>query len=56
MIGLDDGHPGSEEKEWEDETEGGEKGGKERTREMDEKQRRMRKGEGTMKIKTSAKG
>ena len=53
MIGLDG--PGSGEKEWEDETEDGERG-KERMREMDEKQRRMRKGDGIVKKKTSAKG
>ena len=52
MIGLG---PGSGENEWEDETEGGERG-KERTREVDEKQRRMRKGEGTVNKKKAAKG
>ena len=52
MIGIE---PESGEKEWENETEAGDRG-KERTREMDEKQRRMRKGDGTVKKKTAAKG
>lgn len=52
MIGLE---PEGGEKEWENATEDGDRG-KERTREVDEKQRRTRKGHGTGKKKTAAKG
>ena len=52
MIGLELDSGG---KEWEDETDDGGRG-MDRTWEMDEKQRRMRKGDGTVKKKTAAKG